>query len=193
MKYTVLLLAVLLPVSVHAAEPVQFSRDVLPVLSANCFACHGPDEHERQAGLRLDIEAEAKKVRDGKAAIAPGLIEQSSLIARLTSTDPDVVMPPPKSKKKLKPEQIETLRRWVAEGGKWQRHWSFEPVVRPAGTLDDLVKAELAKKGLAMQRAASPHSLVRRLSLDLIGLPPTLEMADAFAQSVARSVRTAGQ
>lgn len=182
MKNVVLFLAVLLPVSVHAAEPVQFSRDVLPVLSANCFACHGPDEHERQAGLRLDLEAEAKKVRDGKTVIAPGSIEKSSLIARLTSTDPDVVMPPPKSKKQLKPEQIETLRRWVAEGAKWQRHWSFEPVVKPAGTLDDLVKAELTKKGLTMQKAASPHALVRRLSLDLIGLPPTPEMADAFAR-----------
>ena len=116
MKYTFLFLAVLLPVSVHAAEPVQFSRDVLPVLSANCFACHGPDEHERQAGLRLDLEAEAKKVRDGKTAITPGSFEKSSLIARLTSSDPDVVMPPPKSKKKLKPEQIETLRRWGGGG-----------------------------------------------------------------------------
>ncbi len=182
MKYTTLLLVALLPVSVRAAEPVQFSRDVLPVLSANCFACHGPDEHERQAGLRLDLEAEAKKPRDGGAAIVAGSVEQSSLIERLTSTDPDVVMPPPKATKKLKPEQIETLRRWVAEGAKWQRHWSFEPVVKPAGSLDDLVKDELTKKGLTMQKAASPQVLLRRLSLDLIGLPPTPEQADAFAR-----------
>ena len=182
MKYTTLLLVLMLPLSVRAAEPVQFSRDVLPILSANCFACHGPDEHERQAGLRLDVEADAKKVREGKTAIAPGSVEKSSLIARLTSTDPDVVMPPPKANKKLKPEQIETLRRWVAEGAKWQRHWSFEPVVKPAGKLDDLVSAELKKKGLAMQKPASPHALVRRLSLDLIGLPPTPEMADEFAR-----------
>ncbi|MEK6262854.1 MAG: PSD1 and planctomycete cytochrome C domain-containing protein [Planctomycetota bacterium] len=181
MKHLFLLLVVSLANPVLAAEPVQFSRDVLPVLSANCFACHGPDEHERQAGLRLDVEAEAKKPRDDGSPLVPGSPDKSTLITRLTSTDPDVVMPPPKANRQLKPEQIETLRRWVAEGAKWQRHWSFEPVVKPAGSLDDLVKAELTRKGLALQRAAAPHTLARRLSLDLIGLPPTPEMADAFA------------
>ncbi|MBC8116628.1 MAG: PSD1 domain-containing protein, partial [Candidatus Saccharimonas sp.] len=181
MKHFLLLLVVSLANPVLAAEPVQFSRDVLPVLSANCFACHGPDEHERQAGLRLDVEAEAKKPRDDGSPLVPGSPDKSTLITRLTSTDPEVVMPPPKANRQLKPEQIETLRRWVAEGAKWQRHWSFEPVVKPAGSLDDLVKAELTRKGLALQRAAAPHTLARRLSLDLIGLPPTPEMADVFA------------
>ena len=167
----------------RAAEPIEFSRDVLPILSANCFACHGPDEHERQADLRLDIEDVAKQVRDSGTAVVAGDVDKSSIIARLTSSDPELVMPPPKANRKVNPEQIETLRRWIAEGAKWQRHWSFEPVTRPAGTLDDLVSSALAKKGLVMQPPALPHQLVRRLSLDLIGLPPTLEMTEEFAQN----------
>ncbi len=183
MKHAWLLIAILLSfAAASAAEPVQFSRDVLPVLSANCFACHGPDEHERQADLRLDLEAEAKQPRDEGSPIVPGKPEQSSLIARLLSTDPDVVMPPPKANKPLKPEQIETLRRWVAEGAQWQRHWSFEPVVKPAGSLDDQVQAALAKQGLTPQPAATPETLVRRLFLDIVGLPPTPDQAEAFAR-----------
>ena len=168
--------------TIRGAEPVNFSREVLPVLSANCFACHGPDEKERKGKLRLDVEADAKKPRDDGAPIVAGKPEQSSVIKRLITKDEDDVMPPPKSHKTVKPEQIETMRRWIAEGAKWGRHWSFEPVMKPAGTLDDQVKATLARKGLALQKPASPHTLVRRLSLDIIGLPPTPEMADAFAK-----------
>jgi hypothetical protein len=166
----------------HAVEPVQFARDILPILSANCFACHGPDEHERQADLRLDLESEAKADRAEGPAIKPGKFDESSIIARMTSDDPDLVMPPPKANRQLKPEQIELVRRWIAEGAAWQNHWAFEPIVRPAGTIDDAVNLELAKRGLAIKQAAAPESLVRRLSLDLVGLPPSLEMADAFAR-----------
>lgn len=165
-----------------AEEPVSFSRDVLPILSANCFACHGPDEHERQAELRLDLEADAKKLRDGHAAVTAGSPDKSSILARMLSTDPDAVMPPPKSKRQLTPAQIETVRKWIAQGAKWERHWSFEPVTKPAGTLDDFVKAELAKRGLSLQKTAAPQPLVRRLSLDIIGLPPTWEQAEQFAK-----------
>jgi hypothetical protein len=165
----------------RAAEPVQFSRDVLPILSANCFACHGPDEHERQADLRLDIEEQAKETRNGEAAVVAGSAGSSKIIERLMSTDPDLVMPPPKANRTVNPEQIDTLRRWIDEGAVWQRHWSFEPVVRPAGSLDELVATELQKKNLALRPSAAPHTLVRRLSLDLIGLPPSLATADAFA------------
>lgn len=171
-----------------AAEPVRFGRDVLPILSANCFACHGPDEKHRQAGLRLDVEADAKAKRRSGLPIAPGEPEKSLILARLTSADPDVVMPPPQAHKQVKPEQIETLRRWIAEGAKWGRHWSFEPVMRPviAGAgrqqpIDALVSAGLAKKGLALRPPAAPQPLVRRLWLDLTGLPPTPEIADKFA------------
>lgn len=167
-----------------AAEPVRFGRDVLPILSANCFACHGPDERNRQAGLRLDIEAEAKAKRRSGTPIAPGQPDKSLILARLTSTDPDVVMPPPNSHKQVKPEQVATLRRWIAEGAAWGRHWSFEPVTRPAATsIDALVTAALANKGLTLRPTAAPQTLVRRVWLDLIGLPPTPEVADKFAAS----------
>ncbi len=186
MKFSLLFLTALATAG-RAEGPVQFARDVLPVLSANCFACHGPDEHERKGKLRLDIEADAKKATNDGTPIVPGKPETSTLMARLTTTDEDDLMPPPKSHKVVKPEQIETLRRWIAEGAKWQRHWSFEPVIKPAGTLDDQVRTELEKKGLALQKPASPQSLVRRLSLDLTGLPPTPEMADAFAKDPSRA------
>src|SRR5262245_13494272 len=113
-----------------AVVPARFGRDVLPILSANCFACHGPDEKNRKAGLRLDIEVEAKAKRRSGAPITPGQPEKSLIIARLTSADPDVVMPPPSAHKQVKPEQIETLRRWISEGAKWGSHWSFEAPVR---------------------------------------------------------------
>ena len=175
-----------------AAEPVQFGREVLPILSAKCFACHGPDEEGRQADLRLDLEAEATRARDGGAPIVPGKPDESTILARVTSTDPDVVMPPADSHKPLTPEQVEVLRRWIAAGAAWGRHWSFEPVVKPeppampdgrtaASPIDAFVAARLAPHGLAIREAAPPHALIRRLALDLTGLPPTPEEADVFA------------
>ncbi|MEQ1751875.1 MAG: DUF1549 domain-containing protein, partial [Prosthecobacter sp.] len=178
MSVRVFLFLLGLPSCAIAAEPVSFSRDVLPILSANCFACHGPDESNRKAKLRLDVEVEAKKMADGEAPIAPGKPEQSSVIARMVSTDEDEIMPPPKSHKTMKPEQIELVRRWIAEGAKWGLHWSFEPVVRPAGTVDTTVGAALAANGLALRPRAPSHGLVRRLHLDIIGLPPS-EMSAA--------------
>lgn len=171
-----------------AEEPVRFGRDVLPILSTNCYACHGPDEHERKANLRFDIEAEAKAEHDSGVTIVPGMPDTSTLMQRVTSTDPDVVMPPADSHKELKPEQIETLRRWIAEGAKWGRHWSFEPAERPQisaqngeSPIDTIVSLTLTAKGLTLRPAAEPHQLVRRLWLDLTGLPPTVEVADQFA------------
>ncbi len=164
-----------------ADDGVDFARDVLPILSANCFACHGPDEHQRQAELRLDIEATAKELRGDVAPIVPSDAEASAIIARLTSDEPDVMMPPPGSNKSVTPEQIEIIRQWIDQGAEWSRHWSFEPVVRPAGTLDDQVATELASRGLSLRERADSHTLLRRLSLDLIGLPPTPDVADAFA------------
>lgn len=181
----------LLPKKSAAAEAIQFGRDVLPILAANCFACHGPDESKRKAGLRLDVESEAKAKRRSGSPIVPNEPEKSLILARLTSAEPDVVMPPPSSHKQISPAQIETIRRWIAEGAVWGRHWSFEPVVKPviagnrqpANTLaiDALVNAALAKKSLALRAPASPQTLVRRLWLDLVGLPPTPEIADKFA------------
>jgi Protein of unknown function (DUF1553)/Protein of unknown function (DUF1549)/Planctomycete cytochrome C len=174
------------PVGLFAQEPVGFGSDVLPILSTNCFACHGPDDKNRQAGLRLDVEEAAKARRRSGFPIVPGQPEKSLIIARLTSADPDLVMPPPSAHRKVTPDQIETLRRWIAEGAKWGKHWSFEPVARPViasgqQPIDALVSAALAKKGLKLRPSAAPHILVRRLWIDLIGLPPAPEIADIFA------------
>lgn len=172
----------------YADDDVRFGRDVLPILSTNCYACHGPDEHERKANLRFDLEADAKAEHAGGVTIVPGKPDESTLIARITSGDPDVLMPPPDSHKNLKPEQIDTLRRWVAEGAKWGRHWSFEPVERPdikvntdQSPIDVFVSSTLAARKLELRPAAAPHQLARRLSLDLTGLPPGVEVADQFA------------
>ncbi len=178
----------ILPVAA-AIEPIRYGRDILPILSTNCFSCHGPDEKNRKAGLRLDTEADAKAKRRSGFAIAPNQPEKSLILSRLTSTDPDAVMPPPSSHKQITPAQIEIIRRWITEGAQWGLHWSFEPIVRPVinaskqQPIDVLVSAALAKKNLALRPAAASHSLVRRLWLDLIGLPPTPETADQFAKN----------
>ena len=111
---------------------IDFDRDIRPILSEQCFACHGPDEKERKAKFRLDRKEDAfKPLKSGEIAIVPGRPEKSALISRITTKDEDEVMPPPKSGKKLTPAQIDLLRRWVAEGAKWQSHWAFVKPVRP--------------------------------------------------------------
>lgn len=185
-------MAMMAPTALTAEEPVRFGRDVLPILSANCFSCHGPDEGARQSGLRLDIEAEANARRTRGFPIVPGQPDQSLMLVRLKSANPNVVMPPPSSHRHVTPDQIEIIRRWIAEGAKWGRHWSFESIVKPqtpAGrqSIDSLVSAALAKKGLRLRPAASPQSLVRRLWLDLVGLPPRPEIADRFAAEPSTS------
>ncbi len=183
--------------SVHlaAAEPVvQFGRDILPILSTHCFACHGPDEKERKAKLRLDVEADTRRPHKNGIPIVPNRPLESTLVQRIRSADPDEVMPPPKAHRSLGRPEADLLERWVAQGGTWGRHWSFEPVVKPVpprlpspatlgstSPIDSFVAAALAKKGLRLQAAAPPHTLVRRLALDLTGLPPTPAEADRFA------------
>jgi hypothetical protein len=150
-----------------SAEPVSFSRDVLPILSDNCLSCHGQDEGHRKADLRLDT-------REG----AQDVIKSGDLIARIITDDPEEIMPPPKSHKpKLNGEQIGLLKRWVSEGAAWGKHWSFEkPVKLPVQGLpvDHFVKARLAKEGLKPSPRAQEHTLRRRLSFDLTGLPPSV-------------------
>src|SRR4051812_5711807 len=119
--------------SLRAATPVRFSRDILPILSENCFPCHGPDDKARKAQLRLDTRAGALgKAKSGQPAILPGKAAASELIARVLSADDSEVMPPPKSKRKLTAEQKEVLRRWIDEGAAWGKHWAYETPVRPA-------------------------------------------------------------
>ncbi len=177
--------------SLSADDSIRFGQDVLPILSTNCFACHGPDESVRKGNLRLDIEQDAKAAHDSGVTIVPGNPDESILIQRILSTDADVVMPPPDSHNQLKPEQIATLKQWIKEGAVWGRHWSFEPIVRPEGSavdsvaaIDAIVEKSLSEKQLKLSPAASPHQLIRRVALDLTGVPPTVEMADAFAANL---------
>src|SRR6185503_12165353 len=116
----------------QAAEKIDFSREILPILSDNCFQCHGPDEKKREAELRLDVEVSAKLAKEGKAAIAPGKSDTSELVRRIFSTDADQVMPPPDSQRKLTPEQKELLKKWIEEGAVWGGHWAFQKLTSPA-------------------------------------------------------------
>ena len=172
-----------------AAEPVNFSREVLPVLSDRCFYCHGPDEKHRKADLRLDDEPAAKAVGKNGAAIVPGAPEKSLIIQRMLSKDPDELMPPPEAHKDLTPAQIATLQRWIAEGAPWGKHWAFTPLLRPVvkepgNPVDALVGATLKREGVDFSPEADPRALLRRASLTLTGLPPTPgEMAGWLADT----------
>ena len=171
-----------------AETAVSFDRDIRPILAATCFACHGPDEEAREADLRLDVRQAA--VESG--AIVPGEPEQSELLGRVVSDDPEERMPPAGSSEPLTDEQRELIRRWIASGARYDRHWSFiapsrPPLARvndsnwPRNALDHFVLARLETAGLSPSPEADRYTLVRRLYLDLIGLPPTPEEADAFA------------
>lgn len=117
---------------------VAVARDVLRILSKSCFACHGPDDGVREAGLRLDVEAEAKCLRESGAAIVAQDAQASQMIARLTSSDPELVMPSPDFDRRVSAEEIELLRRWIAQGATGERHWSFAPIVKPNLSLSPL-------------------------------------------------------
>jgi len=190
---TFLRCTLLLSTSVFAtAGPVEFNRDIRPIMSDTCFFCHGPDKAKRKAGLRLDDRDVALAERDGIRAIVPGKPEESDAIARLFSTDPEEMMPPPDSNKKLTLEQKETIKRWVAEGAVYQPHWAYIPPVRPAvpalqdkrypieNPIDAFVSGRLLEKKITPAGEADRRTLLRRLSLDLTGLPPTLAEMNAF-------------
>ena len=162
---------------------MQFNRDVRPILSDKCFHCHGPDASHRKADLRLDIRDEAIKA----GAIVPGDVVKSSAIERAFSSDPTDVMPPPESHRKMTEAQKETLKRWVEQGAEYQNHWSFIPPKMPELTgkggqspIDELVTRSLQNRGLALQPQATPETLIRRLSFDLTGLPPTPQEVESF-------------
>lgn len=178
--------------AIAAATAVDFNRDIRPILSNNCFQCHGPDAAARKAGLRFDLRDDAiTPLESGAVAIAPGDPANSELLRRVTTLDPLDRMPPPESDKTLTAEQIDTLRRWIESGAEYQRHWSFEPVARDAppqvgdeswcrDDIDRFILARLESEGLDPSPAASREALLRRVTLDLTGLPPTLEEIDAF-------------
>jgi len=170
---------------------VQFARDILPILSANCFTCHGPDKEPRKAGLRLDSAEESRKeLKTGDHAIVPGNVKESELVARIFATDKDV-MPPPSSNRKLKDKEKELLKRWIEQGAEYQPHWAFVAPKRPPlpkvqngqwprNPIDYFVLARLEAEGLQPMPEADRYTLARRVALDLTGLPPTLTMADRF-------------
>ena len=177
-----------------ATSPILFNRDVRPILSDTCFPCHGFDGAKRKANLRLDVPEGATALHDGRAAIQPGSLAGSELWTRVTAADPKKLMPPPESGKKLKPGEIDTLRHWIESGAVYQKHWAFEPPVRSqppkAGTtwarndLDRFVAAGLESRGLQPSPEAPRETLLRRLTLDLTGLPPTPAEVDAFLADV---------
>jgi len=171
-----------------AAEPIEYNRHIRPILAQNCFACHGPDSASRQADLRLDIREMALKA----GVIVPGKPDQSEIVRRIFSTDPDEMMPPPNSHKKLSAEQKELLKRWVAAGAEYQPHWAFIPPKRPPlpevknsawcrNPIDRFILARLEQEGLAPNPEADRRTLARRVWLDLVGLPPAPAEVDAVA------------
>ncbi|MBT6789900.1 MAG: DUF1553 domain-containing protein [Verrucomicrobia bacterium] len=180
-----LLAAWLLANSVVAREPVLFNRDIRPILSENCFECHGPDAAKRKADLRLDTGD------PGQAIITAGKPSGSELFKRITHADPEERMPPLDSGRALTSSDIETLRAWISQGAKWEKHWAFistnRPTIPPAnnsawpsGAIDRFVLAKLQRAGLQPSPRADRETLLRRVSFDLTGLPPTPREIDAF-------------
>ena len=181
--------------SLQAAEKgggVDFDRQIRPILSQNCFACHGPDEQARQADLRLDLKSGAfGEGESGELAIVPGKADESELIHRLLATDEDERMPPPDANNQLTKDQIALIRQWIDEGANWEPHWAFvtpksppRPQVKKSewarDPLDHFVLARLEKEGLAPGAEANRHTLLRRVTIDLTGLPPTPEEVANF-------------
>jgi hypothetical protein len=167
-----------------AAEPLRYNRDIRPILSDNCFACHGPDKANQKAGLQLDVrDAAIQPAKSGDIAIVPGDAEKSTLVARIFTEDSDEIMPPPKSHKNLSAAQKEMLKRWIEEGAGYEAHWSFVPPAKPqaGSSIDDFIRAELPRHGLKPSPRADAAALVRRVALDLTGLPPTIEEQRRFA------------
>jgi hypothetical protein len=158
-----------------AEKRVEFNRDIRPVLASKCYACHGPDEDKREADLRLDMREEAVK-----EAIKPGKPDDSEFWHRISTSEPDDVMPPPSSPKQLTKAERDLFRRWITEGAEYQDHWSFAPITRPTvpsskrkNPIDAFIERELAKHDLKPSAEADPITLIRRVFLDLTGLPPT--------------------
>jgi hypothetical protein len=171
---------------------IEYNRDVRPILSDNCFYCHGNDPAHRKAKLRLDVREDALK----KESFVPGKPEESALIERILTADADELMPPPDSHKQLNARQKEILRRWIAEGAEYQPHWSFvapkkAPVPANALPIDSFIQATLKENGLTPSPVADAPTLIRRVSLDLTGLPPTPAEVDAFVKDAAKDPEAA--
>ncbi|MDC0274461.1 DUF1549 domain-containing protein, partial [Planctomycetaceae bacterium] len=185
-----LIVLIVFPIGLFAGE-IEFNRDIRPILSDKCFACHGPDSSHREAELRLDERENALQERDGHRVITPGKPGMSELVARILSTDELTVMPPPEHGKPLTPEEIKTLKQWIAEGAEYQQHWSFIASTRPElptvtnqswvkTPIDAFILHRLEAEGIQPSAPANRQTLLRRLSFDLTGLPPTPAQVEAF-------------
>src|SRR5438128_2297130 len=170
---------------------VDFSRDILPIFSDNCFQCHGPDEKARKGKYRLDTREGAFQVKDGKRVIVAGRSAESELFRRITTQVPDDLMPPPESNHRMTAKQIELIQRWIDEGAKWGRHWAFQPIEAPklppvlnrqwpVNEIDRFVLARLEEEGMKPSPEADRERLIRRVNFDLTGLPPTPAESDEF-------------
>jgi hypothetical protein len=165
------------------ADSINYNRDIRPVLSENCFHCHGPDQKARKGKFRLDVREDAV----GKHAIVPGKPKESELVGRIFAMNPDDVMPPAESRRTLTPAQKSLLRRWIADGAKYEKHWAYIPPAKAPtppnrNPIDALVSARWHKLGLKPSPPADRRTLARRLYFDLVGLPPRPEEVGAFVQ-----------
>ncbi len=204
---TLVAAALVVPFLVGAAEPaaIEFNRDIRPILSENCYACHGPDKNKRQADLRLDVReglfSERKAKGKSKAPVRPGKPGESELWRRITAADPGERMPPAEAKKTLTAREVTLLGKWIEDGAPWEGHWAYQPLrpgqpfrsaaVPPVGAraeggsfvkneIDAFVLEKLGREGLASSPEADRRALVRRLSFDLLGLPPEMEIVEGF-------------
>ncbi|MHC2067557.1 PSD1 and planctomycete cytochrome C domain-containing protein [Bremerella sp. T1] len=182
-------LLLLLTSGLSAETPIVFNRDVRPILSDRCFACHGPDASSRAADLRLDDRESATQDLGGHRAIVEGNANQSELIRRVTSSDEFEVMPPPEHGEPLTSTEIGVLRQWINQGARYQKHWSFESLKRPAvpagaaHPVDAFVRSQLKSTELTPSAQADPRILARRLAFDITGLPPETDVVDTFVTS----------
>ena len=172
----------------------DFNREIRPILAEKCFHCHGPDENSREGGLRLDTFEGATEGGEFAEAVVPGKPEESELIARIHSEDTDDLMPPPDSNRNLSENEKDLLRSWIASGAKYEEHWAWvsperglvpkvERSSRVTNPVDAFLLSKLEREGLAYSEQATPSNLLRRLSLDLIGLPPSLDDIEKFSES----------
>ena len=184
------LVPAVLALPLAAAEPLAFNRDIRPILSKTCFSCHGPDAAAVKGGLRLDLREHALQGGEsGNPAIFPGKPEESEMVRRISSKDPDDIMPPPEAHMDLSPIDAEKLVRWIREGAEYEGHWAFQtPVKAPvpdiaavgANPIDRFIADRLRAENLTFSPEADRRTLIRRLSFDLTGLPPSLEEIRAF-------------
>ncbi len=169
------------------SAPVQFNRDIRPILASACYRCHGFDAKTREAELRLDVPDEAFATRaSGEHAIVPGKLDESLIWARINSPDPESVMPPPTSNRQLTPTEKQSISKWIEQGAKYEKHWSFEPIAKPkedSFRIDEYLEQERMRNGLVAQGPTDPITQVRRLALTLTGLPPSLSDVESYCAS----------